>query len=803
MPVKKNRKKYCCSACGQAGHDRRSCPEKRSIGQSVWVNFARPHSRSPHLVDLRPETENTVFKEVEAFTELRTPHRQREVVDFAAMVRLANQKRLKEIPPLPRVEKKIVAKERPKKDWAVSVKSWSDKGWDKMFGWKINWVRFAYASVAACLLVAVPFPAIGYYQKLKVANNLVVEQSTNAFLALQSSTVAAFNADFVQAQTDLNLALDAFGQTENLLEKDYQALVYVASLLPVVGKQVSSRQNLLQAGHHLALGNTYLVKGVGEVSGGSAGALTDQLAIFRNHLQGALPEYEKALEDLGAIDSQTIPVEYQQSFGEFQILFATFVDDLQDLISLIDSLNLVFGSQDFRRYLIVFQNNHELRPTGGFMGSYAILDVQKGKILNLDIPGGGTYAIQGQLDKYLKPPLPLQLVNDRWEFQDANWFPDFAVSAQKISWFYQHGRQVTVDGVIAINASILERLLSVIGPVSHERLGEVDQTNVLASLQVEVEAEENRATGAPKAILSDLAGQFFSRLQNLDKINLVRLLTELNAALAEKEIQVYFKDEFLERKMAEFGVTGELATVGPNQDYLFVVNTNIRGLKSDAKIQQQIEHQAVIQEDGTVVDTVVIKRTHLGEAGEKYYGNDNIDYVRLYVPAGAELIAAGGFSYPPEEEFSVPEDWYEDDDDLSLYEKEEAVHAQTGTRITREFSKTAFGNWLITQPGETSAAYFTYRLPFSVLGQEDSTNGLPAWAQALVNQAIKPASRYSLYVQKQSGIKSDFSTTIIYPNGWQPVWSMDSELDLAQNGASQDLVLATDHLFGLVMEKIK
>ena len=72
-------------------------------------------------------------------------------------------------------------------------------------------------------------------------------------------------------------------------------------------------------------------------------------------------------------------------------------------------------------------------------------------------------------------------------------------------------------------------------------------------------------------------------------------MSELNEALSTKEIQVYFTDQDLQDKMSEFNWTGELLNTAKDQDYIEVVNTNIAGEKSDAKIEQMIEHQAEIQ----------------------------------------------------------------------------------------------------------------------------------------------------------------------------------------------------------------
>ena len=832
--LKKRRK---CSVCGLDGHDKRKCPEltketkKISTKKNtvVLVKFVKLHQRSPHLVNLREEKPANIWDSVDVYFDKGPVKEERRVVNLAEMVRQANieqktcnteqvlEKKVevkKEIPtghqyPLkikfnfPKLNiiyhissiiglpKKLIVNTKNKIVNAVND-----------FVSALNFKRFAYATIALFLLVAVPFPAVGYYNNVKDTGNWVVEQSTNAFLSLQSSTVAAFNSNLDQAEYDLNSALESFGNASSVLEKDHRALQFVAGVLPVVGKQIKSRQHLLVAGHHLALGNTYLVKGVKTVSEQNDLALTDKMSILADHLRGAIPQYKEALIELSGVEQESIPVEYQASFRDFRLLFATFVDDMQDIANLADATEMIFGGSEFRRYLLVFQNNSEIRPTGGFMGSFAILDVQKGKILNLDVPGGGTYDLQGQLDTYIKPPLPLQLINDRWEFQDANWFPDFSASAQKMAWFYEHGRGATVDGVIAINATVLERLLNVLGPMTNVEHGlEIASDNALEDLQYQVEVDYDKEKNQPKEVIGDLAGQFLEKLSALDTVDAIRLLSELNEALQNKEIQVYFSEADLQQKFSSFNWTGQILPIVADQDYLQVVDTNIRGQKSDAKIIQNIEHQAVIDADGSIVDTVVIHRQHTGVLGEDFYGVNNVNYIRVYVPEGAELLDAGGFNYPPEDAFQVPEDWYKDDLDLAKYEKPIGIHTKTGTTITNEFGKTAFGNWMMTMPGETSSVYFVYRLPFKLDFAQTKTTE-KKWSDIIDNFNNEETARYSLSIQKQSGIDSGFSTQIITPDGWTPIWQSNDEMNLASNGAEFETVLETDEAIGLVFGKM-
>lgn len=839
--LKKQSKQNKCSVCHKVGHTKKGCSKKvkeqkkkiTGLPKSVMVRVRPDVISSAHVVDLKKYREKSIWDDVKAYQPESYQKEERKIVDFAEMIRDFNLKNKEQ-----RVTSKQVLKT---KNNNINITRILAKYYQNVIGVfassavvnkskkiavkakkkkhvQINYRRLAFASMVLCILMSLPFPAIGYYNKVKNTSARVVESSTNAFLSLQSSTVAVMHANIDQAQFDINSALVSFGEAENLLEKDYRVLQYVAGLLPIIGTEVKSRQHLLVAGHSLALGNTYLVKGIKEITDSQDLPLTDKISILANHWRSAIPQYEEALENLSSVDNKVVPVEYQQSFSDFKLLFAALVSDMRNLADLSDTLKTVFGNDQLKRYLIVFQNNNELRPTGGFAGSFAVLDVQKGKILNLDIPGGGSYDLKGQLKTQIKPPLPLQLVNKRWEFQDANWFPDFSASAQKMAWFYEQSRGATVDGVIAINASVLEKLLSVLGPIESDELGSnLTADNAIAKLQYKVEKDYDKETNKPKEILSSVASTLLDRLPNLSAIEAIGLLTTLHQSLLEKDIQVYFNDSYIQKQVSSYGWTGSVSSV-VGSDYLLVVNSNIQGEKSDAKIKQTIEHQAVVEDDGSVVDTVVITRIHTGVPGELFYGANNVDYLRLYVPAGAELLEAGGFVYPPEEAFKVPEDWYLEDEDLLNQEKNSTIDSKTGTHISNEFGKTVFGNWSMTEPGATSKIYFIYRLPFKVnnnaivFGVVDkelarlsiaSVEKYLKWDK-LKELAIgkeKVLSSYSLLAQKQSGIVSAFSTRIIYPDNWSPLWQENSDLELAKNGVELITELTTDKVIGVVMER--
>lgn len=670
--------------------------------------------------------------------------------------------------------------------------------------------KFIAVGVTVVVLMSIPYPAVGFYKKVQDDTARIITESTHAFLSLQSSTVAAFHHDLPQAQYDLSHALTSFTSAQTLIDKEYKALVYVLNTLPVVGTKIKSRQDLLEAGHALALGNAYVIKGIGDATDIEDATTLERMKIIQTHLRGALPHYDKALVLLDRVEQQSLPAEFQESFVEFRSLFHLLIQDMRSISDVVSGVELILGSEGFRRYLVVFQNHHELRPTGGFAGSYAIVDVQSGAIQDIVIPGNGSYDLRWDHTVHVKPPVPIQLINTRWEFQDANWFPDFRASAEKFAWFFEKSRHTTVDGVIAINASVLERILRVVGPVAVDSYDVLlDADNAIKELRYEIESYDySDGKVAPKAILSVVFEHIFDMIENIEPEQLVLLITELADALNQREIQAYFTDERVHTLVKSFGWTGELLETSSQQDYLMVVNANLGGGKSDVDMVQRIQHQSIVESDGSIINTVIISREHKGTHEENsLFGHVNSSYLRIYVPEGSELLDAGGFVYPDESSFTVPPQWYGEDQDLLLYEQEQQVHQSTGTRIVNEFGKTSFGNWVITHPKSETHVYFTYRLPFRIFGDmqsndiDASTNGYIGRMSSFASNRAGITSRYSAVVQKQSGMTSEYTHAVIYPDGWIPMWKSGDDVSLSFNGASVSTDLETDRIFGIIMKQ--
>ncbi len=656
--------------------------------------------------------------------------------------------------------------------------------------------RFTAAILIIFIITTIPTSASGYVTDLKTGQQTIITNGTLGFTKLAGSGKQLIGGDIVGATDSTEAAIEHFDTALGALSK-HSLLASAAGLIPKLSDQVSGGQQLLLAGQEIAVGNNILLTGIADLAATPSDTPTLRLSRVVNYLEQALPNYERGLASLERVDPRILPANYQEIFKNFRLAFQAGVHDIKTLTDFGKKLPDIFGGEGLRRYLIIFQNPHELRPTGGFMGSFALLEVKDGAIVKLEVPPGGSYDLQGQLDTYLEPPAPLLLTNKRWEFQDANWFADFPTSANKILWFYRHSRGITADGVIAVNASVLERLLTIIGPVTDDKRNlTLSSASALTTIQDIVEHGPEKTDRRPKQILSDLAPSLLASVQALPPADLLKVLFNLEEALEQKEIQAYFTNPEQQNSVSQFGWDGRILPTAPTQDYLFAVNANIRGQKTDAKIKQNITHQAVVSTDGSVIDTVVITREHSGTTGEKLYGEPNSSFLRLYVPKGSELISATGFTWPEESQFRAPETWSEPDELLTSIEKPVGFDAASGTRITEEFGKTVYGNWIITNPGEISRVVFSYRLPFRVFEPEPSGRKFTSLIGG------PRTAKYQLVAERQSGADSSFSSQVIFPGGWSPVWNSGEQMSLADNGAAISLLpLSRDQIWSLVMEK--
>ena len=411
----------------------------------------------------------------------------------------------------------------------------------------------------------------------------------------------------------------------------------------------------------------------------------------------------------------------------------------------------------------------------------------------------------------VESPPPLHLVDPLWHFWDANWWPDWEKSAKKLMWFYEKSDGPTVDGVISFTPTVVENLLEIIGPIDMSKeYGQIITADnfwlTVQKISEEKLTPEQEAAGEehePKRVIGDLMQKIVDDLpKNLNKDNIIKLISLFEDNLKQKQILFYFENKDLQQEVVKRGWAGKIENT--DYDYLSVISTNIAGGKSDKKIVQDIDHQAVMQPDGSIIDTVTISRGHTGVKNEPFSGVRNVSWLRVYVPLNSELLEVEGFEAPDQIYFEEPEDFWQQDP-LLENEKYAKIDKESNTKIYNEDFKTVFANWVMTDPGQISVIKLKYRLPFK-LEIKQSPNSWQKKLDNLFRKVFKKEKKnlvnYSMLAQKQPGdqhtvLESSFEVN----QDFNIYWKYPEELQNDENFCQINTDMDSDKFWAITLQK--
>ncbi len=556
----------------------------------------------------------------------------------------------------------------------------------------------------------------------------------------------------------------SFGQIQSLaqdFERSHGLALSLAQALPTTRATAETVEALLEGGQDAAKAGALISQGLDRAMSDQDGYPSERLVRLKKYLDEARPHLDRVFAAAERIHPEALPANAQGRATEIKELLLAYRPLLAQADGLLALALPVVGHAEPRTYLVLFQNPSELRPSGGFMGSYAQVVLDRGEIRKLDVPGGGPYDLRSQLLSRWEPPQPLQLVGARWEFQDANWDPDFGKTAEIVRRFWSRSGQPTLDGIIAVNASLLPKLLTVTGPIEMPAYGKtVTSENVLFETQKAVELEYDRDKNQPKAFIGDLNREVLRRLQGLPHDqwpNLARIAAE---ALETKEIQVHLSRPEEQEAIRALGWTGEWPQADAF-DELAVIGANIGGQKTNQAIRETVRQTIRINERGAVETDVALDRVHTAAAGALFQGANNVEYLRVYAPAGAALLQASGFEAPASTLFERPTETEEPFPGLATATVSLVVGNETVDRL-EEAGRTVFGGWIQLRPGQTRTTTFRYALPRTTA---DMARALAD--QASLASAGEVTDAYVLRLMSQSGAPRAQQVTLHYPPTWK------------------------------------
>ena len=597
--------------------------------------------------------------------------------------------------------------------------------------------------VVVGFIILLAINSVNVYLKSIEAKNAITYSASQGYSKLLEGSKSTTKVQFTDALQAFENALENFEDAETILW-------FIANDDTIYAREsslASSAKAILNSGKYFAKAGEYFTEALEElnqiplyiVSKNEEGLphqtdidVTDFLKKGIEKATLALVETRAASVELEKINEDLLPPDLKGRFVYAKEKISQIIKTLESIEEHFPAILKLLGEKHIHRYLILFQNNAEARPTGGFIGSYAIVDMNDGFIENIRVED--VYHLDDQYTEIIEAPSYMDKYSPNILFRNSNYSPDFFYSGNKAAWMLQKEGGPSVDTVIAVNQSLLKDFLEITGPIQVGDLpNKIDSENYNAILTYVI---EGKIWGAedPKHILKVLVPEFQKAL--MKKENVSKIMSVIYKAVQQKMIMAYSRDSIIQSLLDTLGVSGRVPLLGEKDDYLNVIHVAMGGTKTEPFIISRIQHHTIIDEDGEIIDEVTVTREHTFSREAQNAWNDIWDsfgfdhkqtpgYIidmlgrgtnhvntRIIVPEGSQLIEVEGVKE------SDVEVGYDEDLDKTYFLTEMRVPPQNEVSIT-----------------------LRYKLPFTL--------------------DFDPLDTYKLTIQKQPGSKGGVFTKTI------------------------------------------
>ena len=583
---------------------------------------------------------------------------------------------------------------------------------------------------------------IGRSYQLNLDLSEVSDLVANPLKVLVSpSSVNASFAKIIEDSRELSMELER-------LERETQEKVFSSE---------ETRQDILEAIRLMERGSRLLEQSTTGAQGllGLARAMEDYGLFSKEFASAARTSLEQAesgfalaqaeaealrslLDERGSRQAQTA-----LGFGVADFFTPRSLDQVDQVLErALASTRFLKGFMGFlgpRSYLLLAQNQQEIRASGGFIGSVVLVKFDQGELIDLVFLDSTTVDfLPPTYPNNPPPPKPLYwyLWMERLLFRDANWSPHFPTSAALVADIYRLGQNVQVDGVITGSKKLLVEMVELLGDITVPDLPdpltrETAQAYTDGALPYEC-GERHVSTRGKRCFDEDAFFSIKDRLtlplSTQDRMGLIGLL---HSELGKHNIMAHIFDPNEGGLLWDLGWNGAIPPV--DHDYLSVVDSSLPGHTTE-DVFRTWEYQVTLRVDRPLESRLWVRYDHQGEIrddpvcrqSEPESSNCYWNYFRIYLPAMAEEVIAPPVPLNQGAEKLI---WgYPEPDSLSL-----DLSTDVGPAPLTEV-----GGFIAVAPNSVMTVPLAYRLPWKTV-------------RALGENTYE----YRLLVQKQPGIDTD------------------------------------------------
>ena len=530
--------------------------------------------------------------------------------------------------------------------------------------------------------------------------------------------------DIEKIKSDFMIAKDSVSELKSsyTLISWMKYVPFVGTYVADLGHGLTASTKVFEAGEVAFVTLDPLLSELGFKKGGTETDTADKSAQERidfvvNSIPEILPKADEISKKVSEAEielSKIDPNKYPEDFRGINVreklksildMFSQLSSYISESKPLLESAPYLLGMESDRRYLVLFQNDKELRPTGGFLTAYSIMKVSKAKfepvtsddIYNLDAKYKPSFESPEAIVDLIKGPY---ILSKNIRLRDMNYNPDFKVSMELFTEEAQKVGMDGIDGIIAVDTQLLVNLLDALGEIGVPGFGNYSsKTDPRCNCPQVVYELESFADIEGPIIWDPLTGKIILRPPNSDnrkkiigplmnsilanamaqpKEKMPILLDSIFKSVIEKHVLFYLYDETAQNAVEGFGIAGRIDQ-DHTGDYLHINDSNLGGRKSNLYVKQEVEQEIAVNKDGAIQKTVTITYKN-PEKHDGWLNSVLPNWVRIYVPQGSTLVDVEG-----------------------LQKQYEAYD---------ESNKTVFSGYFSLRPEGVSKVTFSYTLPF-------------------------------------------------------------------------------------------
>jgi hypothetical protein len=528
-------------------------------------------------------------------------------------------------------------------------------GWSRQRVTAVSVIFLALALTAGSILYVLALQ--DRYRNARVRADAVHERYSGSDVAsLRPEDLPQLTEDLGQLESDL----------KHLQElADAPLLGGLARHAPLVGDDVKASQDLLDLGVELAtiarqvsvIANdirlAFETTGMLVDSGAAGPTWLDVVRDNRHQIDELATRFDAALSRRASLDVAHLPQRGRDLLLQVDQILIQATDLRDEYVSVLPLLDTAFGANGEARYVILLQNREEIRPGGGFPGTYAIISLSDGRVSSYVIDDihalDRTYVAHRQ--RVIPAPGPIRTVIGQQELlpHDALWSPDFREAAQTFLTMYDQTDQPSLTGVIGLSDSSVQHLLTITGPYQVDINGQQQLVTADNFLQ-QIESYRDvtwQDLAAHKQVVALLGASLIERVKAADFETKKRIYYALREDADRREIQIFLPTPAMQAEVTKRGWDGALhpATGTPT------LAMTVAGLTGGKKALTIFAASSVNIEpfsSGTRVRWTVTLDHRGDPRGNQVYNGYEYAWLSLHLPDGARVVSTSRDPAPAE-----------------------------------------------------------------------------------------------------------------------------------------------------------